>query len=50
MLFRSVSWREPIGQLLREPRFTAAAQALAERHRGHTAARTAARLAELIAP
>lgn len=41
-------WRALIARLLDEPAFTAAARALAERHRGETAAGTAARLADLV--
>lgn len=45
---RGVDWRQLIAQLLREPRFKAAAQALAKHHRGESAARTGERMADLV--
>lgn len=41
-------WRRLMGQLLNEPRFSAAARAVAERHRGESAAGTAEKLADLV--
>lgn len=44
----SPDWRRLMGQLLDEPRFAAAARAIAERHRGETAAGTAEQLADRV--
>lgn len=44
----SPDWRRLMGQLLDDPRFAAAARAVAERHRGESAAGTAERLADRV--